>query len=57
MRGAFFTPSIFNDFREQGDFFDINLFTDDGSLPAHKVILSACSDFFREKLRRMQPSW
>lgn len=57
LRGSFFTPSVFNDFRERGDFFDINLFTDEGSMPAHKVILSACSDFFRDKLRLMQPSW
>jgi hypothetical protein len=57
LRGSFFNPSVFNDFRIRGDFFDVNLFTDEGSIPAHRVILSACSDFFRDRLRQMQPSW
>jgi len=37
LTGALFNPSVFSNFRECGDFFDVNLFTDDGSLPAHKV--------------------
>merc|ERR1712013_194753 len=43
----------FKDLREQKDFFDVTLACDDQSqIEAHKVILSACSPFFRNILRR-----
>jgi len=38
--------------REEKDFFDVTLACDDNQLQAHKVILSACSSFFRNILRR-----
>merc|ERR1712002_663752 len=37
---------------EDGDFFDVTLACDGNQLEAHKVILSACSPFFRGVLRR-----
>ena len=42
----------FQDLREDKDFFDVTLACDDEQLQAHKVILSACSPFFRTVLRR-----
>ena len=45
--------SAFRDLREEKDFFDITLLCeDDNQVMAHKVILSACSPFFRNILRR-----
>ena len=42
----------FNDLRNEQDFFDITLISDDESkLSAHKVVLSACSSFFKSVLR------
>jgi hypothetical protein len=38
----------FRELREEKDFFDITLAVDDSQIQAHKVILSACSPFFRE---------
>jgi len=38
--------------RNEKDFFDVTLACDDSQLEAHKVILSACSPFFRNILRR-----
>jgi len=38
--------------RNDKDFFDVTLACDDSQLQAHKVILSACSQFFRNILRR-----
>ena len=38
--------------REEKDFFDVTLACDDNQLQAHKVILSACSSFFRNILRQ-----
>jgi len=40
------------DLREEKDFFDVTLSCGDEQLQAHKVILSACSPFFRNILRR-----
>ena len=37
----------FLELREDKDFFDITLTCDDDQIQAHKVILSACSPFFR----------
>jgi len=42
----------FREIREDKDFFDITLACEDDQLEAHKVILSACSPFFRTILRR-----
>ena len=43
----------FRELREDKDFFDVTLACSDGEqLQAHKVILSACSPFFRNVLRR-----
>jgi len=42
----------FRELREDKDFFDVTLACDDEQLQAHKVILSACSPFFRTILRR-----
>jgi len=42
----------FKELREDKDFFDVTLACDDDQMQAHKVILSACSPFFRGILRR-----
>jgi len=44
--------SAFKELREDKDFFDVTLACDDDQLQAHKVILSACSPFFKTVLRR-----
>jgi len=50
-----FENNISNSFRElkeDKDFFDVTLACDDNQLQAHKVILSACSSFFRSLLKK-----
>jgi hypothetical protein len=42
----------FRELREEKDFFDVTVACDDNQIQAHKVILSACSPFFRNVLRR-----
>lgn len=42
----------FRELREDKDFFDVTLACDDEQINAHKVILSACSPFFKNILRR-----
>jgi len=42
----------FQELREDKDFFDVTLACDDDQIQAHKLILSACSPFFRSILRR-----
>ena len=42
----------FQELRDDKDFFDVTLACDDDQIQAHKVILSACSPFFRNILRR-----
>jgi len=42
----------FRELREEKDFFDVTLACDDNQIQAHKVIISACSPFFRNVLRR-----
>merc|ERR1712212_1215020 len=42
----------FKELRDDKDFFDVTLACDDEQIHAHKVILSACSPFFRNILRR-----
>ena len=47
----------FRDLRAEADFFDVTLGCTDSngrSLQAHKVILSACSSFFKNLLRQQQ---
>jgi len=42
----------FREIREEKDFFDVTLSVGDRQLQAHKLILSACSPFFRSVLRK-----
>jgi len=42
----------FRELRDDKDFFDVTLACEDEQIQAHKVILSACSPFFRQILRR-----
>jgi len=44
--------SAFRELRDDKDFFDVTLACDEEQIQAHKVILSACSPFFRSVLRR-----
>lgn len=44
--------SAFRELRDEKDFFDVTLACDDEQIHAHKVILGACSSFFRAVLRR-----
>merc|ERR1719402_2213690 len=44
--------SAFRELREDKDFFDVTLACDDQQIEAHKVVLSACSPFFRKVLKR-----
>ena len=44
--------SAFRELRDDKDFFDVTIACDDEQIMAHKVILSACSPFFRNILRR-----
>ena len=46
IRGAF------QEIRADKDFFDVTVACEEGQVSAHKVILSACSPFFRSVLRR-----
>jgi len=42
----------FRDLRQEKEFFDVTLACKDGQLEAHKVILSSCSFFFKDILKR-----
>jgi len=44
--------TAFRELRDDKDFFDVTLACEDEQIQAHKVILSACSPFFRGVLRR-----
>ena len=44
--------SAFRELRDEKDLFDVTLACEDSQVQAHKVILSACSPFFRNILRR-----
>jgi len=44
--------SAFQELRDDKDFFDVTLACDDEQIQSHRVILSACSPFFRNILRR-----
>ena len=42
----------FSELRDDKDFFDVTLACDNNQIQAHKVILSACSSFFRSVLKK-----
>ena len=42
----------FKELRDDQEFFDVTLACDDEQIKAHKVIISACSPFFRNVLRQ-----
>jgi len=44
--------SSLKDIREEKDFFDVTLACDDSQVEAHKVIIAACSPFFRSVLKK-----
>jgi len=44
--------NAFREIREDKDFFDVTLACEDEQISAHKVILSACSPFFKAVLKR-----
>jgi len=44
--------AAFQELRDDKDFFDVTLACEDEQIQAHRVILSACSPFFRNILRR-----
>jgi len=43
--------SAFENLRDDEDFVDVTLACDGKSLKAHRVVLSACSPYFRELLK------
>lgn len=43
--------SAFENLRDDEDFVDVTLACDGRSLKAHRVVLSACSPYFRELLK------
>ena len=44
--------SSFKDIKDEKDFMDVTLACEESQVTAHKVVLSACSSFFRSVLRR-----
>jgi len=48
--------SAFRDLKEEKDFSDVTLVCADQQVEAHKVILAACSPFFKKVLRKAQHS-
>jgi len=42
----------FRELREDKDFFDVTLACENSQIQAHKVVLSACSSFFRIVLKQ-----
>jgi len=42
----------FTDLQEDSEYFDITLICDDGQIKAHRVVLSACSPFFRKVFKK-----
>jgi len=45
--------SAFNELRDDEDFFDITLITEESEIRCHKLILGACSPHFRNIIRRL----
>ena len=48
--------STLKDFKDEEDFFDVTLACEDEQVQAHKLIISACSPFFRQVLKRHRHS-
>ena len=48
--------SAFNDLREEKEFLDVTLVCDDNQIEAHQVVISACSSFFRNILKKTKHS-
>ena len=48
--------STLKDFKDEEDFFDVTLACEDDQVQAHKLIISACSPFFKQILRRHKHS-
>ena len=48
--------STLKSFKDEEDFFDVTLACEDDQVQAHKLIISACSPFFRQVLRRHKHS-
>ena len=48
------TSKTFNELRKEKYFFDVTLVSDDGQqkIPAHKVVLAACSGYFKDILKQ-----
>merc|ERR1712117_748076 len=44
--------TAFRELRDDKDFFDVTLACEDNQIQAHKVILSACSPFFKSVLKK-----
>ena len=44
--------NAFQDLRNESDFFDMTIVCDDEQIQAHKLVLSACSPFFRNVLKK-----
>ena len=45
------------DFKEEKDFYDVTLACEDKQVEAHKIIISACSPFFRNILKKHNHSY
>ena len=43
---------VLRDVRNDGDFFDVTLVCEDGQVQAHKLVIAACSPFFKKILQR-----
>ena len=48
--------SAFSELREEKELFDVTLVCEDNQIEAHKVVISACSPFFRSILKKTQHS-
>ena len=48
--------STLKDFKDDEDFFDVTLACEEEQVQAHKLVLSACSPFFRHVLKKHRPS-
>ena len=45
------------DFKEEKDFYDVTLACEDKQVEAHKIIISACSPFFKNILKKHKHSY
>ena len=46
--------NAFNELRNDEDFFDITLITEESEIRCHKLILGACSPHFKQIIKRLQ---